>query len=109
MKKILLFAALLIQTALFGQSIPNGGFENWTSATFDYPTGYQNSNAQTYFKCGGSFNCVKTTDSYHGTYAIQLTTQTSATDTCFGYIVNATNTNGSPLTWTGGIPYSQMA
>lgn len=110
MKKILLFASLLIQTALYGQSIPNGGFESWTSATYNYPTGYsQNSNAQTYFKCGASFNCAKVTDSYHGTYAVQLTTHTSATDTCFGYCTNATNPNGSPLTWTGGCAYSQMA
>src|SRR5258705_6045254 len=110
MKKILLLIALLSQTLLHGQSVPNSGFESWTSATFDYPQGYvQNSNLQAFFKCGASFNCVKTTDSYHGTYAIQLTTHTSATDTWFGYIVNAANTNGSPLTWTGGIPYTQTA
>jgi hypothetical protein len=110
MKKILLFASLLIQTVLYGQSVPNSGFENWTSATYDSPQGYvDNSNRQAYFKCGAAFNCVKTTDAYHGTYAIQLTTHTSATDTCFGYFVNSSNTNGNPLTWTGGIPYNQMA
>jgi hypothetical protein len=110
MKKILLLIALLSQTLVYGQSVPNGGFESWTSATYDYPTGYsQNSNAQTYFKCGAAFNCTKVTDSYHGTYAAQLITHTSATDTCFGYFVNATNPNGNPLTWTGGCAYSQMA
>src|SRR5258706_2788383 len=110
MKKILFFIALLTQTLLYGQSVPNGGFENWTSATYDYPEGYvQNSNPEAFFKCNAPFNCVKTTDFYHGAYAIQLTTHTTATDTCFGYIVNATSTNGNPLTWTGGIPYNQMA
>lgn len=110
MKKILLFVALLAQTMLYGQSVPNGGFENWTTSNYDYPTGYfQNSNAQTFFKCGAAFNCIKTTDSYHGTYAAQLITHTSATDTCFGYFTNATNPNGSPLTWTGGCAYNQVA
>ena len=110
MKKIMLFIALLSQTMLYGQSVPNGNFESWTSATYDYPQGYlQNSNPESFFRCSTPFNCVKTTDAYHGTYAIQLTTHTSANDTCFGYFVNTTATNGDPLTWTGGIPYNQMA
>ncbi len=110
MKKTLLFVTLLTQTLLYGQSVPNGGFESWTSATYDYPQNYaQNSNPESFFKCNAPFNCVRTTDFYHGAYAIQLTTHTTATDTCFGYIVNATNTNGNPLSWSGGIPYNQMA
>jgi hypothetical protein len=98
-----------MHTLLYGQSIPNGGFENWTSATYDYPQGYiQTSNTESFFRCNTPFNCVKTTDAYHGTYAAQLTTHISATDTCFGYFIN-TNANGDPLTWTGGFPYNQMA
>jgi hypothetical protein len=50
---------------------------------------------------------VKTTDAYHGTYALQLTTLVND-DTCMGYIVNANpEGSGNPCSWPGGIPYNQ--
>ncbi len=110
MKKLLLtgyFAIALI--AVYGQGlVPNGDFENWTSASWDMPDNYPNtSNADVYFNYGLPFNLTQSGDAYHGTYAVQLTTVASASDTVFGYFVNA-SPDGNPETWTGGIPYDQM-
>ena len=110
MKKhlFILFLATIAITA-FGQiSIPNGNFETWNSVTYDYPQNYPyTSNTQSFFQYQLPFNITKTTDSYHGQYAVQLVTNASATDTNFAYFVN-TNANGGPSSWTGGIPYNQM-
>jgi hypothetical protein len=107
-KNLLLYLMLLAQTIAFGQTVPNGDFESWTTATYDYPQNYPySSNPEAFYRCNVPFNCVKTTDAYHGTYALQMTTVMSGTDTCFGYIVN-TNTNSDPSNWTGGFPYNQM-
>lgn len=55
---------------------------------------------------GMPVNCVKTTDAFHGTAAVKLTTVVNTQDTMFGYFVNA-NPNGDPNTWHGGIPYAE--
>jgi hypothetical protein len=89
-------------------SIPNGNFENWTSMTFDIPQYYtQCSNYEAFYKCMCAANEVKSTDSYHGGFAVQLTTQLGNGDTNVAYFTNA-NINGSPNQWTGGIPYTQI-
>ncbi|HXB40196.1 MAG TPA: T9SS type A sorting domain-containing protein [Bacteroidia bacterium] len=111
MKKIiyLLSAAALFTVTMQAQNaIPNGNFESWTTGTFDTPVGYWNSNPSTFFKCNSAFNCIKTTDSQHGVYAIQLTTNVG-TDTCMGYVVNSPNPNGNnPCLWPGGSAYNQI-
>lgn len=116
MKKITYSAAIFctgifagaLREESFGQgSIPNGNFENWTSATYDYPQNYlYNTNPTSFFKCGGVFNVIKSTDAYHGTYSIQMTTTSGGTDTCFGAFVNANPDNNFP-NWPGGFAYNQ--
>ncbi len=112
MKKFLLsLCGVLIAWVAFGQdSIPNGNFERWDSNTYNYPQNYlYTSNPQNFYMYQLPFNITKTTDSYHGNYAVQLTTNASATDTSFGYFLNANpNTNGGPSSWKGGIPYNQQ-
>lgn len=110
MKKIIyVLSSFLFAATLAAQtSTPNGGFETWTTTNFEFPTGYEHSNRETFYRCG-LFNAVKTTDAYNGSFALQLTTIGCSADTSFGYIVNVSNPSGaSPCTWTGGIPFSQM-
>jgi hypothetical protein len=112
MKKIIYSTVFAFIGALSMQAqnaIPNGNFETWTSGTFNVPTGYSGSNQSTFFQCNSPFNCVQSTDAYHGSYAVQLTTNVGSNDTCMGYIGNFnTNSGGnSPCQWKGGVPYNQ--
>jgi hypothetical protein len=108
-KQLLLFVSAIAAFSASAQmSIPNGNFENWTSATMDYPSFYlQNSNMQTYSQCHVGFNVTKSTDAYHGSFAIQLATVSSGPDTCGAYFGNFDNGNGNPMSWTGGMPITQ--
>lgn len=108
-KQLLLLCLINISIIAFGQtpSIPNGNFEQWTSSSCENPQYYpNNSNGQNFFRYGLPFNVIKTLDAYQGTYAAQLTTYATATDTAFAYFVNA-NPNGPPSSWTGGMAYNQ--
>lgn len=108
-KNLLLVCLVFIAIIVHGQtpSTPNGDFEQWTSGTCDNLQNYPiNSNSQNFFRHHLPFNVIKTTDAYHGTYAAQLSTVATATDTAFGYFINA-DPNGAPSDWTGGIPYSE--
>lgn len=88
-------------------SIPNGNFEQWNATTCDVPANYtESSNEQNFFYYGLPCNVKKTTDAYHGTYAVELSTVTSTTDTAFAYFING-NTNDDPSTWSGGMAISQ--
>lgn len=110
MKKnlLLLFSMLGMVYSHAQTAIPNGDFESWTSATYEYPQYFiSNSNPEAYFNCHTPFNVTKSTDAYSGMYALQLTTNANPPDTCFGYVVNTQSTNGGPGTWTGGIPISE--
>jgi hypothetical protein len=106
---LLLLGLIMISITAFGQSsIPNGNFESWTTGTYEYPQNYPiTSNTENFYRYQLPFNVVKTTDSYHGNYAVQLTTYASGTNTSFGYFLNS-NPNGDPTKWTGGMPYNQM-
>lgn len=109
MKKIYLFLFISIAVITQAQnSIPNGNFEQWTSASYDIPQYYlQSSNPSSFFRTQSPFNVVKTTDAFHGTYAVKLTTLFGS-DTAMAYIVNANPSNGgNPCQWKGGIPYNQ--
>jgi hypothetical protein len=111
MKKFLLLYGLLTTWVAFGQdSIPNRNFERWDTNTYDYLQNYPySSNPQNFYYYQLPFNVTKTTDAYHGNYAVQLTTNASETDTAFGYFLNANpNTDGGPSSWKGGIPYNQQ-
>ncbi len=100
--------AYLAIAAYAQNSIPNGNFENWTSYSYDYPQNYTYSSITDYSLFSNP-NVVKTTDAYHGNYAVQISNTTDVSkDTFNGYIVNFNPSNsGGPLTWHGGISYSQ--
>ena len=108
MKYFFWFCLVNFAIAANGQnSVPNGSFENWTSGTFNYPQYYPyTSNISTYLK-QGIFNVAKTTDAYHGTNALLLTTETVPSDTAFAYFVNILPSESSPAVWHGGMPYNQ--
>ena len=109
MQKTIYTITFLCMSILAGAqgSIPNGNFENWTSGTYDIPQNYIQCSNPPSFYSGLPFNEIKSTDSYHGTYAVQLTTQISTSDTLFGYFINANANSNDPTTWTGGFPYTQ--
>ena len=113
MKKQLLSIMALITTGLaFGQTIPNGGFEQWQSYNYENPQYFQTSN---YNSESGSMvssvNAYKTTQAYHGQYAVLLETVTNYNyaagilDTNFGFIANG-NPGGNNAA-SNGIPISQ--
>ncbi len=105
-KQLLTLAAAFVSFASFAQTIPNGNFENWTVTTVENPQ---------FFMCGnqegdnGNYPSTppvtKTTDAYHGTYAIRMTSAlfNNGTDTSKAWVAD-----GNPgQTVTGGIPYNQ--
>ncbi len=112
MKKtlLLLLTPILFHFGAIAQSIPNGGFENWTGATYNTPNNFiGTSNTQAYFGAGAAFNVVKVADPFHGSYAMQLTTVQGTNNVANAYAVNFNASGGNPASWTGGIPYNQMA
>jgi len=102
MKKLLLSILTLFTGGyILGQSIPNGGFENWVVTNYEDPRFFNTSN----FNSGDhnySANATKTTDAFHGNYAIRLTTVQSSTDTSFAFFAN-----GDPGKNKGGLPYTE--
>jgi hypothetical protein len=107
-KHLLLLAFALTVSIANGQiAVPNGGFELWTSSTSENPENYpNNSNFQNFFYYQLPFNVIKSTDAYHGAYAIELRTVANDKDTSFGYFINI-NPESAPTEWTGGMPYSE--
>lgn len=108
-KNLLLFCLACFIISAYGQnSVPNGTFENWTTGTFNNPQYYPyTSNTSTYLR-QSVFNVTRTTDAYHGSYAVQLATTTMPGDTAFAYFVNIVPGNNSPALWHGGMPYNQI-
>jgi len=105
MKKLLFtFLVTLCASFLFGQSVPNGGFENWNTVTYDDPLFYQTSNMHGNNGAQGTVNVEKTSDSWHGNYAIKLTTKLVGNDTVFAYFADGDPGKNPPQ---GGHPYSQ--
>ena len=109
-KNLLLLSFIVIGIISNGQtpSCPNGNFEQWNSTTWENPQYYpDNSNASNFFRFNLPANVTKTTDAYHGNYAVQLTTISSGPDTAAAYFLN-TNPQNSPNNWTGGMAYNQQ-
>lgn len=110
-KHLLLFSLVYIAFIAYGQNaIPNGNFETWNSTSYDYPQNYPyNSNFDALFRYELTlpFNVIKTDDAYHGSFALQLSTVTTGTNTAFGYFINSNPKDGDPSKWTGGVPYSE--
>lgn len=103
-KKLLFILCGIITLGSFSQSIPNGGFESWQVTSFENPVGFETSNYKKDNNVVSPLNVVKTTDAYHGNYAIKLTTAQSGTNIAFAFYAN-----GSPggNQGSGGIPYNQ--
>src|ERR1035437_4593915 len=111
-KTLLLLSIAYCSISAFGQTpIPNGGFEQWTTNISSNPVNYPyTSNLGNLFVYSLPFNLTKTSDAYHGNFAVKLTTNANATDTSFAYFLNFDpNSSGNPWTWHGGIPYNQQA
>ena len=105
MKKIIVsVVTLCIACSSFSQTIPNGGFENWTITNYENPQSYSTSNMNSSDK-SNVVNVIKTNDKFHGQYAIQLTTTISGTDTAFAFFSNG-DPGKNPA--KGGLPYAQM-
>lgn len=106
-KHLFTVLTLLISSVLFGQSIPNGGFESWNTITYENPLGYQSSNMGNNDGIQSPVNAVKTTDAFHGNYALRLTTTlaTNGVDTVFSYFANGDPGKNPPK---GGLPYTQL-
>jgi hypothetical protein len=108
MKKHLLFLLIVfIAVSAHGQNpIPNGNFEQWTSGTFDYPLNYPfTSNYQAFYTFHVPFNVTKSTDAYHGNYAVKMITNATSIDTVPGSIWNENPDAKKPR--TGAMPYNQ--
>ncbi|MGZ3864275.1 MAG: T9SS type A sorting domain-containing protein [Bacteroidia bacterium] len=103
-KQLLTIMAAFATCAATAQTIKNGSFENWTNLVFEDPQYFMCANDESH---NGKFypaTVTKTTDAYHGTYAIKLTSSLFGTDTAQAYVANGNP--GSSI--TGGIPYNQM-
>lgn len=101
--KLLLSVALLLSATLssMAQDIKNGSFENWSVTAIDNPDGWVTSNTEQ----GGNVSeiVIKKVTGQSGS-AIQLITETTSTDTIFGFF---NLSQGDPTEGEGGKPYSQ--
>ncbi len=98
------FIATFLTCVSFAQTIPNGGFENWNTSTYETPHFYSGSSNFDAWRYGLPFNAMKVADPQQGSFAVQLQTVANAGDTMFGYFIN-----GNPDDGAGGIPYNQQA
>ncbi len=99
---LLLASSLFTATLLNAQTVPNGGFENWNTLTYENPQHYLHTSNNDIIYSSLPYNALKVTDPQQGTYAIRLETIANANDTMFGYFINGDPDNGN-----GGIPYAQ--
>jgi len=105
MKKQVLALLSLFTTGLaFSQTIPNGGFENWTSYQYEEPINFGSSNSQKDNPTINLSNANKTSDAYHGSFAVKLNTVLVGSDTSFAFVANGDPGQSPPQ---GGIPYTQ--
>jgi PKD repeat protein len=102
-KQILTLLAAALTSFAFSQSIPNGGFENWNTSTFEDLQFYFTANTENHNGTIPPPNVTKITDAYHGNYAIHLETTVVGVDTFGAYFANGQP--GNPP--SGGLPYSQ--
>jgi hypothetical protein len=107
MRKFTFLLSLFSIATLWGQTVPNGGFESWNVGTYEEPMFYKTSNSENKNNGVGPsvFNATKTTDAYAGQYAIKLTTAGTGTNTDFAFFADG-NPGGNGGA-SGGIPYNQ--
>jgi hypothetical protein len=105
-KQLLTLVAACASVLATAQSIPNGGFENWNSTSYESPINFMCANDEGDRPPGNPpYTVTKTTDAYHGSYAIRLTSSVYNGDSLQAWFANG-NPGGSPA--EGGIPYAQM-
>jgi len=103
MKKLLLLLSVTIASTsnFIAQTVPNGGFENWNTASYENPTPWNNSNNRN-IQDGLPINVTKVLG-FSG-FGVRLQTVANTTDTSFAYIANfQEEPNGE-----GGVPFSQI-
>lgn len=105
MKKILLFAASLIQLGVSGQTIQNGDFENWTSTSYNELNGWASGNFNDIQRLG--MPSVTKVTGVSG-FGIRIQINTTSTDTSESYVINTTNPCTDPSQWKGGVPLTQQ-
>lgn len=103
MKKQLLTLTMAIASILsFGQSIPNGNFENWNTTSFENPQSWMCANDEN-AKNGATFQTVtKSAAAYHGSFSVRMASTLVGQDTLQAWFAN-----GNPGDMSGGVPYSQ--
>jgi len=103
-KQLLSILALFAINFATAQSVPNGGFENWTTLTCQNPQHYFSSSLQSNNGGLSPVNVIKTTDSYADSFAVKLTTTSFGGQTYPAYCAN-----GNPGNSAGqGMPFSQQ-
>jgi hypothetical protein len=104
MKKV--FLLFLVSFTFYNaqaQTVPNGGFENWSNDYyFDEPNFGLTTNLQSFYLTQAG-NVQKTADAFAGNFAAKLTTVNNASDTLPGVVFIGTP-NGNDI--LGGIPVS---
>ena len=104
MKKVFLLISIsFLVNKIYAQTVPNGGFENWsTDYYFDEPNFGITTNLQSFYLTQAG-NVQKSTDAYAGNFAAKLTTVGTTADTLPGVVFIGTP-NGNDI--LGGIPVS---
>src|SRR5687768_4396127 len=105
MKRKLLLLALsifILQSASYGQPVPNGGFETWNSINYNDPVGWFNGNLRNLSRMGVA-PITKVTG--QSGFAVRIQTYIAGGDTSDSYI---SNTPDDPVNGHGGIPFSQQ-
>ncbi|MGZ4097774.1 MAG: T9SS type A sorting domain-containing protein [Bacteroidia bacterium] len=105
MKKLLLFTSMFALAKLFGQAVPNGSFENWTTINYSEPTGFNTGNSRDVPRMGVA-SITKVTG-FSG-FAVRIQNNVVGSDTSDSYIINTNNPCSDVPQWTGGVPYSQQ-
>lgn len=104
-KSILLITLVALPLMMIGQtSIPNGGFDSWTTSTYNYPNGYFfNVNREDKAVQFNIFGVTQATG-YNSAYGVQITT---TAEIGMGYLLNFQPSSQDPSNWHGGIPYTE--
>ena len=94
----------MLSSVIYGQTISNSGFENWTFQTYyEDPVGFSSSNAFTFVNTGEP-NVRKTTDAQSGNFAIELET-VNTSEGPFAGAVFIGALEGQSV--SGGVPFTE--
>ncbi len=106
--KIFILFFILSGFSLFATDlIPNRSFENWTTKTVEFVGNYPYGSHLNTLNHDTPTNVEKTSDAYHGQYAVKLTTSLYETYSQIAYFLNTEANNGDMSKWINGFPYNQ--